>query len=77
MIIRLEVRTPKLEGRCGSQWHFSFMLTCHVALKYLGHPPRKLKQREPLLQSQVEHLHQQMFLQEVERQTIQWCVRVV
>lgn len=53
------------------------MLTCYVALKYLGHPPRKQKQREPLSHTQAEHLHQQMFLGEVERGSFQWCVQGV
>lgn len=43
------------------------MLTCYVALKYLGHPLRKQKQREPPPRTQAEHLHQQMCLEEVER----------
>lgn len=53
------------------------MLTCYVALKYLGHPPRKQKQRETLLRTQAEHLHQQMFLGEVERGNFQQCVQGV
>lgn len=53
------------------------MLTYYVALKYLGHPSRKQKQRETLPHTQVEHLHQQMLLGEVKRGSFQWCVQGV
>lgn len=53
------------------------MLTCYVAWKYLGHPPRKQNQREPLPHTQAEHLHQQMFPEEAEKGNLQWCVQGV
>lgn len=44
------------------------MLTDYVALKCVGHPLRKQNQREPLAHTQAEHLHQQMCLEELERE---------